>query len=217
MFACFASHILFKRKIIMSPKFSFNTEFVMACIIFSFLKYAKLFSMLIYSRMKKYRTALFIGRFQPLHKGHLYSLSKACEVGERVLVMIAKSNSFKTENDPWHWSIRKKMLMEVVERLGLSKKIIKIFTCPDYPSDQYWLRQVEKRAGKFEVVVTNNEWVAEIMEKVGYPVYRSGLWRRETLEGVKIRKMIREGRGDWVERVPEPVVEILSRSEKDVS
>ena len=34
---------------------------------------------------------------------------------------------------------------------------------------------------------------------------------------VKIRKMIREGRSDWVERVPEPVAEILSRREKDVS
>jgi cytidyltransferase-like protein len=57
--------------------------------------------------MKKYKVALFIGRFQPFHKGHLYSLEKCLEIAESVIVGVGSSQDSGTENNPWSYDVRK--------------------------------------------------------------------------------------------------------------
>ena len=144
-----------------------------------------------------YKVALFIGRFQPLHNGHVYSYKKALTIAESVKIVIAKSNVWGTEDDPWHWRTRRAWVKKVFGQEAI--------VCPDNPSDAVWLREVRKRAGKFDVVVSNNPWVLSIMKNAGIATYETGLWKREELEGIKIRKMMRKENPEWKLRVPEAV------------
>lgn len=162
--------------------------------------------------MKKCRCALFIGRFQPFHKGHLHSLKKCLEVAEKVKIVVAKSNVSGTQEDPWDYKIRKQMVCLVVWKEGVQDKVSKIVSCPDYPSDKRWLNEVKKRVGEFDVVVSNNEWVLSIFREAGHNTLESGLHNREELEGVKIRKLMREGNKEWKERMPEEVVKLVAKS-----
>lgn len=150
--------------------------------------------------MSKYRVALFIGRFQPFHNGHLFSLQKSLEIAEKVIVGIGSSQESRTASNPWSFEERKKMI-EVVS------KEVEIVSLPDTPSDDVWLKEVKQRVSDFEVVVSNNEWVLSIMKEAGYPVFESGLYNRDELEGVKIRELMRNG-GKWESRVP---VEVASQ------
>lgn len=159
----------------------------------------------------KFEVALFIGRFQPFHNGHLYSLNKSLEVADKVTVVVAKSNVSGTPDDPWDYKIRKQMVCEVAHAQGILKRVAKICSCPDYPSDKKWLSEIKKRAGKFDVVVSNNEWVLSIMREAGIPVYESGLYQRDELEGVKIRGMMRRGDEKWKLRVPPSVVGLIRK------
>jgi len=160
--------------------------------------------------MSKYKVALFIGRFQPFHNGHLYSLLKCLEIADKVTIVVAKSNISGTQNDPWDYRLRKMMVCEVVRANGMQDKIQRICSCPDNPSDKVWLSELKKRAGKFDVVVSNNEWVLSIMKGVGYQVFESGLYNRDELEGVKIRAMMRSGDEKWKSRVPDCVAVIIN-------
>lgn len=162
--------------------------------------------------MKKYKTALFIGRFQPFHNGHLYSLEKCLEVAEQVVIVVAKSNVSGTQDDPWHYKIRKMMVCEVVQKKGVQDRIARICSCPDNPSDQVWLREIKKRAGEFDIIVSNNPWVLKIFKEAGYATYESGLYNRDELEGVKIRTMMRAGDDKWKLRVPEEVISQIDMS-----
>ena len=103
------------------------------------------------------------------------------------------------------------MVASVVEREGWGTRV-KILTCPDNPSDAVWLKELHSRAGEFDVAVSNNPWVLQIMRDAGIATYETGLFRREELEGVKIRKMMREGDERWKERVPEPVDRLIGKS-----
>jgi len=163
--------------------------------------------MIIYPSMKEFKVALFIGRFQPFHKGHLFSLNKCLEMAERVIVGIGSSQESKTENNPWDFETRKKMIESLPVQAGLSgvSRKIQIVAIPDTPTDEEWLRDVVKKVGKFDVVVSHNDWVLSIMKASGYRVFESGLYNRDELEGVKIRELIRNG-GEWKNRVPEEVV-----------
>lgn len=151
--------------------------------------------------MKEFKVALFIGRFQPFHNGHLFSLKKCLELADEVIVGVGSSQESGTENNPWNFETRK-MMVETLS--GVSRKV-KIVAIPDNPSDQIWLQEVKRLAGKFDVVVSNNDWVLSIMKSAGYTVFETGLYNRDELEGVKIRAMMRAGEEGWKLRVPEEV------------
>ena len=160
--------------------------------------------------MYKYRVALFIGRFQPFHKGHLYSLKKCFELADQVIVGIGSSQESGTENNPWDFEARKAM----IESLDLQGDSLKVVALPDYPDDEVWLKEVKERVGNFNVVVSNNEWVLSIMQKAGYKTVETGLFNREELEGVKIRVLMRAGDMNWKLRVPKEVAELIMPEEQ---
>ncbi len=70
----------------------------------------------------KYKVALFIGRFQPFHKGHLFSLNKCFEIAEKVIVGVGSSQESGTENNPWDYQTRK-MMVESLDLQGVSLKV----------------------------------------------------------------------------------------------
>lgn len=160
-----------------------------------------------------YKTALFIGRFQPFHQGHLYSLKKCLEVAEKVIVAVGSSQESGSENNPWNYLKRKQMVCEVIRGEKIEDRIKKIISCPDNPSDKAWLGEVRRRAGEFDVVVSNNDWVLSIFAEAGYPVVQSGLHNREELEGVKIRELMREGGVSWKGRLPKEIVKMFDNNE----
>lgn len=164
-----------------------------------------------------YKTALFIGRFQPFHNGHLYSLKKCLEIAERLVIAVGSSQELGTANNPWDYKVRKRMVCEVVRGLGVESRIKRICSCPDNPSDRVWLLDLVRRAGKFDVVVSNNDWVLSIFGEAGYEVYESGLHNRDELEGIKIRELMRVGNVQWRERVPSEIVKLFDNNDIEMS
>lgn len=159
----------------------------------------------------KYKVALFVGRFQPFHNGHLYSLKKCFEMAERVIVAVGSSQESGTASNPWDYKLRKQMVCEVVRGMGVESKVAKIISCPDNPSDQKWVSEIRRRAGKFDVVVSNNEWTLRVMREAGYKIRESGLFNRDELEGIKIRELMKMGDRSWEQRVPSEVRRLVGK------
>ena len=144
--------------------------------------------------MKKYKVALFIGRFQPFHKGHLYSLEKCLEIAESVIVGVGSSQDSGTENNPWSYDVRKEMLGSALQGLP-----VQIVALPDLFDDTKWGQQIlsllkEKGFKTSEVVgVGNNDWTNRIFRAIGIDVHETGLYKRDELEGIKIRALMKAG------------------------
>ena len=60
--------------------------------------------------MKKYKTGLVLGRFQTFHKGHEYIINKALEICSKVLVFIGSSDKYGTQENPFSYELRKKLI-----------------------------------------------------------------------------------------------------------
>lgn len=82
------------------------------------------------------KLGLIIGRFQPLHNGHLSLIAKAQEECEKVLVLVGSTNRLPDFKHPFPYE----------ERLGLLKKSldasIDIRPLPDKPTDDEWIQDV---------------------------------------------------------------------------
>ena len=65
--------------------------------------------------MKKYKTGLVLGRFQTFHKGHEYIINKALEICSKVLVFIGSSDKDGTQENPFSYELRKKLIKKIYE------------------------------------------------------------------------------------------------------
>lgn len=158
---------------------------------------------------KKYSVALFIGRFQPFHNGHLYSLEKAIEIADRVVVGIGSANVSGTEDNPLDLVQRIEMVSQVIESERYGVQIMRVVGIDDYPADEDWMVEVERKVGGFQVVVGNNDWTNEVIKNSGRKVYKTGLHNRDELEGVEIRKLIKDRDEGWKKRVPGYLVDYI--------
>lgn len=152
----------------------------------------------------KYKCGLLIGRFQPLHNGHVYLIKKALEDIEQLTIGIGSVNK-SNEDNPFPYELRKKMIEQCIEKEQLQPRIKAIIPLIDNPSDDVWRVNTLAQTGPLDVVVGNNEWVNGIFTDVGTPVLRVPFYKRYILEGKKIRRLIKQGE-NWQGRVPDYIV-----------
>lgn len=142
---------------------------------------------------------LLIGRFQPFHLGHLYLIRSALKKMDKLIIAIGSVNLHDSDNFI-DYQARKAMLEKVFKEEGLKSKIQKVIAINDQ-SDEDWLIETKKKAGKFDVVIGNNEWTNGIFERAKFPVLRFPYYKRYLYEGLKIRKLMQRSK-KWEDRVP---------------
>lgn len=149
--------------------------------------------------------ALFVGRFQPLHKGHVRVIKRLLKKFDKVIIAIGSIQEKRTEKNPFSFYERKKMLSLVFPK-EISSGKIKIIGVRDEKNDEKWTEKILKRA-KFDVAVTGNEWVAKCF-KGKKPVRFIKLWKPEIYNGSVIRKVMKK-QDKWEKFVPEEIVNYL--------
>lgn len=159
--------------------------------------------------MKRFPVGLVIGRFQPFHYGHKYLFKRANSVCKNILIGIGSSNKRNKEN-PFTYPQRKSMLEVFLEKEKMKVSVIKIFPLPDTTDDAVWLQSVLEKAGKFDVVIGDNEWVNNIFEKAGYKVIRIGYFKRDLYEGKKIRNLLAK-HTSWEQLSPSYIVDMITK------
>jgi nicotinamide-nucleotide adenylyltransferase len=153
-------------------------------------------------------TTLFIGRFQPFHKGHLAAIRWILKREKQVFIIIGSNQSFPTKENPFHFKERK----EMIERTLLKESIknFRIFGVRDYKNDIFWAKKIlkiTKLNPKKAVVFTKNNWTAKSFKKIGVMVKPHPLFL-DRLSGTKVRNNMREGK-KWENLVTKPVFNLL--------
>lgn len=79
----------------------------------------------------KYKTAFYIGRFQPVHKAHLESIKRALETAEHLVIFVGSANRHVTIKNPWTFE-RRRTLIEDAIREYMNEPLHRSFE--DHPS-----------------------------------------------------------------------------------
>jgi nicotinamide-nucleotide adenylyltransferase len=153
--------------------------------------------------------ALFIGRFQPFHRGHLSALRWIAARSSKVIVVVGSAQkSFEPEN-PFSASERLKMIKSQLKVAGLAKKCV-LAEVTDINDNERWVAHVGANAPKYDVVYSNNALVRRLMGQAGRKVFAIPFFRRAIYDATKIRGRMRQGQA-WQDRVPEKVRTILRK------
>lgn len=89
---------------------------------------------------------LIIGRFQPLHNGHLELINSALDNNDKVLILVGSAKQLPDFKNPFSYEERLDVL-----RITLDDKAdLAIRPLPDKPSDDEWLQDVIAHVNDFE-------------------------------------------------------------------
>lgn len=152
------------------------------------------------------KTALFIGRFQPLHNAHLSDIKLALKECDKVVIAIGSSQESGTKDNPFSYEEREGMIMNTLK----AHKILNydIIPVPDINDDKKWVEHAKKIIPDFDVVYTGNDFTEKLFKEKKAEVRKIKLIPH--INATEIRKRILHG-DDWKDLVPKEVAEHIKK------
>ncbi|MCF6766049.1 bifunctional nicotinamide-nucleotide adenylyltransferase/Nudix hydroxylase [Thiotrichales bacterium 19S3-7] len=92
----------------------------------------------------KYSFGVFIGRFQPLHTGHLHVINHALTQCQKLILLVGSSNRARSIRNPFSFKERKQMILADLQSTGIDIERILLEPVDDYYYDeQAWIDDVK--------------------------------------------------------------------------
>ena len=152
--------------------------------------------------------ALFIGRFQPFHIGHLKVILEASKKYKKIIIGIGSSQYCNTIDNPFTYEERKLMIDESLKNNGI--KNYSIVSIPDIHNPPKWVDHVRSIISDFDIVFSNNDLTRHLFSEKGYVVKKTPLYNKEKFSGKVIRSRIRNNK-TWENLVPKEVFNIIKK------
>lgn len=149
---------------------------------------------------------LFIGRFQPMHLGHLDVVKRLAARHDEVLVAVGSANVSHTPLNPFTGGERVAMVHAALREAKLDKALV--LPLPDVGRNAVWVSHVASLVPRFRTVYTNNPLPARLFREAGHEVRPAPFHERDRYEGSRIRRLMLED-GDWASLVPPAVARVL--------
>jgi len=154
------------------------------------------------------KRGVFVGRFQPFHKGHLEAVKDILGKVDEVVMVIGSSQYSHTLDNPFTTGERITMIRRAMEEEGISAAKYWTVPVPDLHIHMIWVAQVIGYAPKFDVVYTNEPLTRRLFIEADYNVKPVPFHKRRIYSSTEIRERMLSGKG-WEELVPKRVDEFI--------
>ena len=152
-------------------------------------------------------TALFIGRFQPFHNGHLSIIKKILKEVDSLLLVVGSSQESNTTLNPFSAEERIKMIKAVIEKEKISN--VEVYSLTDIGNDDLWVKHVESSLPNFDIVYSGPGLNLDLFKKSSYKVI--SINKIGNISSNDIRKRIASN-SKWEHLVPRAVVDEIKKS-----
>ncbi|MEM3638016.1 MAG: nicotinamide-nucleotide adenylyltransferase [Conexivisphaerales archaeon] len=154
-------------------------------------------------------TSLFVGRFQPLHLGHVAAIEYALSKSDRLVIAVGSAEKSYELRNPFTAGERIEMLYSVLASKKLLERVVTI-TVPDVDNHLLWVPLVRSLAPSFSRVFSNDPLTILLFRNEGYAVEEVPLYRREELMATEVRRRMAEG-VNWSRLVPKEVYDFVRK------
>ena len=168
-------------------------------------------------------SCLFVGRFQPFHRGHLLVVKGMTKVAGKVVIAIGSSDGPKTAENPFTAAERREMIQRALQDEDIIPNFdVTIVEVPDMADDAEWTKKclemsevppsgvIPPDGGKIHQAWTGNEATKKCFEDAGVEV--KVIKEVPGISATEVRARLKLG-GDWRALVPSEVASYLSEIE----
>lgn len=154
--------------------------------------------------------ALFIGRFQPLHNGHLEVIKEIKRKHDEIVIGIGSAYQAFTKENPFTSGERYEMILRALNEEGITG--FYVVPIPDINRYNIWPEHVNTLCPRFDVVYTNSPLNILLFKNAGFEVKTTKIYKRSEYSGREIRHRIIKGES-WHDLVPPSVIKFLEEIE----
>ncbi len=156
-------------------------------------------------------TALFIGRFQPLHHGHIYVLKNILKLYKTVKIGIGSSQLSNTFNDPFSNIERREFITAALKKRQVPTEKYNIYDIPDIFNAKRWVDHVVSIVGEFDAIFSNSNWIRELFQNKGFTVEKKNAIFKKKFNSSNIRRLIIKNNKSWKQLVPKEIIELMEK------
>jgi nicotinamide-nucleotide adenylyltransferase len=115
---------------------------------------------------KKLKCALFLGRFQPFHRGHLSAIEAAFGEYDRLIIAIGSADKSRTKENPFTVGERHAMIKAALLELGyVPEEQFLVVPLTDIEDDSKWPKHLTDTCPQFDTIITSDPKVLELLKK----------------------------------------------------
>ncbi|MBD3350354.1 MAG: nicotinamide-nucleotide adenylyltransferase [Candidatus Lokiarchaeota archaeon] len=162
---------------------------------------------------KKYKIGLIIGRFQPVHKGHVGLIRECLKYIEKLKILIGSSQFSDKYNDPFSYDERKLMIDLALSDIDIHPNSYEVIPVPDQFNFKKWIQKVVEKGGEFDILFTNNLWIGRLFQLRNKQVKTGLEFEIEKYNGTRIRELIYNKKPQWIDLIPSSVYRYISQPE----
>ncbi len=152
--------------------------------------------------------ALYIGRFQPLHIGHIEAIKYVMEKVNELIIVIGSAEKSHSSDNPFTAGERLRMVRASLDEIGINPSKYYLIPVPDASMHSVWVSQILYYVPPFDLVYSNEPLTSRLFREFGIEVEKIPLFHREVYSATEVRKRILTGE-DWWELLPHSVIKII--------
>jgi len=153
---------------------------------------------------------LFVGRFQPLHRGHLEAIKDLMKKVDELVIVIGSSQYSHTLENPFTAGERVKMVRLALAETGIDAGRCYIIPVADVNVHNIWVAHVVAHTPRFDVVFTNEPLTRRLFIDAGFKVKPIKFHDRGRCSATNIRERMLKGKS-WEALVPKSVAKFIKQ------
>ena len=160
------------------------------------------------TRIRDMKVGILIGRFQPLHKGHVNAIEFARDNSERLFVIVGSAEKSNQERNPFSFEERKRMIGLALKGKKLQDNI-SIVPINDARNHTEWIKSIKNTIGEYNLIFTNDELTEKLFKEDGAEVLNVPLLDRKELSATEVRKRLQLDK-EWKSLVTPEIAQHLT-------
>jgi len=150
------------------------------------------------------KRAVFVGRFQPFHLGHLKVSKGILEEVDELIVVIGSAQYSHTIENPFTSGERMTMIRRALREEKVPDERHWIVPVPDIHRHMMWVAEVVGYTPKFDVIYGNEPLTRRLFIEAGFNVKSIPYQKRDQYSSTEIRERMIIGK-NWQSLVPTAV------------
>ncbi|MHA1409070.1 MAG: nicotinamide-nucleotide adenylyltransferase [Candidatus Odinarchaeia archaeon] len=149
-----------------------------------------------------------IGRFQPVHKGHIKAILDTVRRVDLLIIGVGSAQKSYFKNNPFTAGERIMMLKAALNENKIDPSKYLIIPIEDINDNRLWVQHVVTLIPPIDIVFTNDPLSHYLFKKAGYRTEHVKEFDRKIYSATEVRRRMREDE-DWESIVPKSVVKII--------
>ncbi|MFW9779656.1 MAG: nicotinamide-nucleotide adenylyltransferase [Candidatus Heimdallarchaeota archaeon] len=154
------------------------------------------------------KRALFVGRFNPFHLGHLRAVEEILTQVEELIIVVGSTQESHTFSNPFTAGERILMIKEALKEAHVPLDRIYIVTVPDIHYYSLYVEHLRSYCPPFDIAYSNNPLMKRLFTEAGILVKPTGDFNRKQLQGTRIRECMMKNY-EWERFLPSAVVKVI--------